>query len=166
MPGAGELSPDGMWRWDGTSWKSTAAELRVPSPVPAWAGVKVLGRASTPMLAAALLVGVVADQWLRTGTFGLGASLSLAMVATSLLAISRVSTPSARILAAAAVAFAIWLTVRASPWLLWPDLAASLILLGLSASLALRGSLADLGAAELAARAVHAALHGLAGSAF
>src|SRR5439155_954856 len=74
MPGAdiGQLSPDGMFRWDGTAWRPTA-EPYVPAP---------------------------------------------------------------------------------------------LILLGFSASFAWRGSLADIGVAELAARAVHAALNGLSGSAF
>ena len=167
MPGAdiGQLSPDGMFRWDGTAWRPTA-EPYVPAPLPPWASVKLRGQASWLMLAAALLIGLVADQALRTGTFGLAASVAIALIALALLVVGRVSTLSARVLAVGGIAFAVWFTLRASPWLLWPDLAASLILLGFSASFAWRGSLADIGVAELAARAVHAALNGLSGSAF
>jgi hypothetical protein len=74
--------------------------------------------------------------------------------------------PEARVLVAAAVLFAAWLTVRSSPWLLWPDLVASCALLGLAASVAVRGSLLDIGVAEATARAFHALAHGLAGAAF
>src|SRR5258708_15004826 len=167
MPGAdvGQLSPDGRFRWDGTAWRPTA-EPYVPAPLPAWASVKLRGRASWLMLAAVLLIGVVSDQALRTGTFGLAASAAIVLITVALVVVGRVSTLSAKVLAVGGIAFAVWFTLRSSPWLLWPDIAASLILLGLSASFALRGSLADIGVAELAARGVHAALNGLTGSAF
>ena len=167
MPGAdvGQLSPDGRFRWDGAAWRPAAAPY-VPSPLPAWASVKLRGRASWLMLATVLLIGLVADQALRTGTFGLAASAAIVLIAVAVLIVGRVRTLSSRVLAVTGVAFAVWLTLRASPWLLWPDLAAALVLLGLSASFAFQGSMADIGAAEVAARAVHAALHCLAGSAF
>src|SRR5256886_7654370 len=144
MPGAdiGQLSPDGRFRWDGTAWMPTA-EPYVPAPLPAWASVKVRGRASWLMLAAALLIGLVSDQALRTGTFGLAASAAIVLIAVALLVVGRVSTLSARVLAVGGLAFAVWFTLRANPWLLWPHIAASLILFGLSASFAWRGSLAD-----------------------
>ena len=114
------------------------AEPYVPAPLPPWASVKLRGQASWLMLAAALLIGLVADQALRTGTFGLAASVAIGLIALALLVVGRVSTLSARVLAVGGIAFAVWFTLRASPWLLWPDLAASLILLGFSASFAWR----------------------------
>jgi hypothetical protein len=75
-------------------------------------------------------------------------------------------TLESRVLAGGAILFAAWLTVRASPWLLWPDLAMSFALLGLAASLSFRGSLLDIGIAEAAARSVHAVIHLAAGAAF
>jgi hypothetical protein len=134
--------------------------------MPTWVSLKVRSESTWPLLAAAVLVGLMADQWLRTGTFGLAASLTIAVIAVAMIATGVLTTRSSRLLALGGLAFAAWLTLRASPWLLWPDLAASLVLLGLSASLALRGSVADMGVAEAAARAVHALAHGLAGTPF
>jgi hypothetical protein len=118
------------------------------------------------MLAAAALVGLMADQSLRTGTFGLAATLTVVLAALTLIVTGLLTTRSATLLAIGGLAFAVWLTIRASPWLLWPDLAASLVLLGLSASFAFRGSFIDMGVAEAGARAVHAFTNGLAGSPF
>ena len=153
------LSADGKWRWDGSAWRALPA-------TPPWASLKLRAEATWPMVAAAGLVGLMADQSLRTGTFGLGASLTIALVAVTLILTGLLTTASSRLLAVGAAAFAAWLTLRASPWLLWPDLAASLVLMGLSASFALRGSVLDMGAAEAAGRAVHAVVHGVAGTLF
>ncbi len=134
--------------------------------MPAWADVKLRAESTWPMLAGTLLVGLAADQWLRTGTFGLAASLTFLLIALTLIGTGLLTNASARLLAATCVAFALWLTVRASPWLLWPDLAACFVLLGLSASVAFRGSFVDMGVAEASARAVHAFMHGVGGSPF
>ena len=67
---------------------------------------------------------------------------------------------------AVAAVFGVWLAVRASPWLDWPDLLASFALLGLGASFSSRGSIFDIGSAELSARAAHATVHIAAGAAF
>src|SRR4029077_16578811 len=159
----GQLSPDGRWQWDGTAWRSTIG-ASAPQPLPTWASVKLRAESTWPMLASALVVGLMADQSLRTGTFGLGASLTVALAALTLILTGLLTTRSSRVLAVGGMAFAVWLTVRASPWLLWPDLAASLVLLGLSASFAFRGSVVDMGMAEACARAAHAVAHGLAGT--
>jgi hypothetical protein len=87
-------------------------------------------------------------------------------MALALVYASHVKRLEARVLAGAAVVFAVWLSVRASSWLLWPDLAAGLILLVTTASIAQRGSLMDMGMAEAAARGFHATLHWLAGVAW
>ena len=73
----GELSPDGRWRWDGSQWLPVAAS----APPPVWATARVRSSATLAALGSALLVGIVADQWLRTGTFGLAASLTFVVAA-------------------------------------------------------------------------------------
>jgi hypothetical protein len=50
--------------------------------------------------------------------------------------------------------------------LLWPDVAATFALLCFAASIAVRGSLLDIGIAEVVARSINAALHAVAGSVF
>lgn len=134
--------------------------------MPAWVSVKVRAEATWPMIGAALVVGLMADQALRGGKFGLAASLTVALIPLTLTFVGLLRSASSRLLAVGSLAFAAWMTVRASPWLLWPDLAAALVLLGLGASVAFRGSLADMGIAEAVARGVHAAANGLAGSPF
>ena len=161
----GQLSADGRWRWDGTSWQpATPATLTRPDP--GWLKVELRAPATWLTLGCALVVGFLADQWLRVGTFGLAAALTLAVTALSLMFAGRLMTLQSRAIVAGAVVFGAWLMVRASPWLLWPDLVMSFALLGLAASLSVRGSLIDLGIAELLARSVHGVMHGVAGAAF
>ncbi len=150
----GQLSSDGRWRWDGASWLPV-----VPRTLPLWLNRGLTRRATWSALVAALAVGLVADQALRAGTFGLGASLSLALIALTLVFAGRISSLEARTLAGVSVLFAAWMTLRASPWLLWPDLAMAFALIGLAASVGTRGSLLDIGIAEAAARSVHALMH-------
>ena len=146
----GQLSPDGRWRWDGTAWRSTATPTDLVS-MPAWASIKLRAEATWPMLGAALLVGLMADQSLRTGTFGLAATLAIALMPLTLIFAGLSRSPSSRVLALGGLTM---------------TNAAAVILLGLSGSFALRGSLADMGVAEAIARAVHAIAQGSAGSAF
>ena len=161
----GQVSADGMWRWDGTSWQpiTSGATNRPPPP---WLSLDLQSTPTWLTLAGALIVGLIADQALRTGTFGLAASLTVAVAALFLVFTGRLLTLESRLLAAAAVLFGAWLSARASSWLLWPDLAMSFALLGLAASIARSGSLLDTGVAEAAARSIHALLHGAAGAAF
>jgi hypothetical protein len=150
----GQLSSDGNWRWDGASWRPI-----VPRPLPRWLNRELTGKATWLALISALAVGLVADQALRVGTFGLGASLTVALIALTLVFAGRVASLESRLLVGASVLFSAWLTVRASPWLLWPDLAMSFALTGFAASVTSRGSLLDIGIAEAAARSVHALMH-------
>ena len=158
----GRLSPDGNWRWDGSAWTPAAAGSA--QPMPAWANLRVTVQASWWAVAAVIVAGIAADQALRVGAFGLGATLSLACLALALILVGRVQRIEARVLAGAAVVFAAWLSARASPWLLWPDLAAGFILLATAASLAQRGSLLNMGMADAAARSFQAMLHWIAGA--
>jgi len=146
----GSLSPNSNW-WDGES---------------RWLSPRLKTGATWLTLAGALMAGLVADQWLRVGTFGLAASLTVVVAAVALGLAGRLLTFESRVAAGAAALFAVWFTIRASPWLLWPDLAMSVALLGLAASLASRGSLLDIGIAEAAARWIHALIHGGGGAAF
>jgi len=157
----GQVSADGKWRWDGASWHPVVAR-----PLPVWLDRTLTRKATWFSLVAALAVGLVADQALRVGTFGLGASVTLAVIAVALVLAGRISSLESRVLAGASVLFAAWLTLRASPWLLWPDLAMAFALIGLAASVATRGSLLDIGIAEAAARSVQGFVHGMAGAAF
>ena len=158
----GQLSADGRWRWDGTAWQPVV----IGWTLPAWANLKLRYTATGAAAGSALLIGLVADQSIRTGIFGLGASLVFLIGAAVLVRVGRLERLESRVLVAVAALFACWFTLRASPWLLWPDLVAALGLLGLAASLAVRGSTFDLGAAELGARAFQALVQLTAGIGF
>ena len=157
----GQLSPDGRWRWDGRTWRSADA-----TPPPAWATAKLRSSATWAAPIAALAVGILADQSLRTGTFGLAASLTLIAAAVAVVMLAPLRRVESRLLAGAAALLAGFLTLRASPWLMWPDLLGALLLIGAAASFAVRGSIFDAGAAEVAARSFHAAVHMFAGTGF
>ena len=129
-----------------------------------WARLTLRDRASLAGVGAAIAVGVVADQGLRTGSVGLGFSLAIGLGGLALVWIG-VQRLEPQLYATFAVVFGAWLTVRASPWLLWPDLIALLLLLGMAASLSVRGTMLDLGLAEAVARA-HGLLHLSAGADF
>lgn len=159
----GQLSPDRRWRWDGTAWTATGSPQALTAR---WASLKLRNPATWTAVVAALLVGLIADQAFRVGAVGLGATAALAVAAVLLVFVGRMARLQSRLLAAAAALFAAWLSLRASPWLLVPDIAASLLLMGAAASLAVRGSLFDLGFAEALGRAFNAALHGMAGVTF
>ena len=111
------------------------------------------------MLAGAALVGVLLDQTLRAPAFGLAASATLVSVATLLAFTGPARRLEPRVLLGVAAGFSLWLFLRASPWLLWPDLAASVLLIGIAASVSARGSIFDVGFTEVAARAANAVAH-------
>ena len=155
----GQLSADGRWRWDGAAWQPV-----IPSP--SWATTTLRSRATWATLVAALVVGFLADQWLRSGAFGLAASATLIAGAISVVWLGGLQRLESRLLVAVAVLLAAALALRASPWLLVPDLLVALALLGAAASLAARGSIFDLGSAEAIARSVHGLIHLFGGAAF
>jgi len=161
----GQLSADKRWRWDGTTWLPALDDL--PSAtMPAWLSLKLRSQATWTTVVVVLLVGLIADQFLRAGAVGLGASATFGSAAVILVFVGRISRLEPRLLAAAAVLFGTWLSLRASPWLLVPDIAVALVLLGIAASLAMRGSVLDIGIAESIARGLSTAIHGIAGAAF
>jgi hypothetical protein len=151
---AGQLSPDGRWRWDGVAWRPVER-----AQLPGWAAATVRSHATWTALAAAVVIGLLADQALRTGRFGLAASLTFVAAAMATILVGALRRVESRILVAVAAVVACGFTLRASPWLLWPDLVGALVLLGAAASIAVKGSIFDLGAAELTARSLHASIH-------
>jgi hypothetical protein len=150
----GQLSSDGNWRWDGAAWRPI-----VPRSLPGWLNRELKSTATWLTMLSAVAVGLGADQALRVGTFGLAASLTVALIALALVFAGRIASLESRVLVGASVLFSAMLSVRASPWLLWPDLAMSFALIGFAASVTSRGSLFDIGIAEAAARSVHALMH-------
>src|SRR5258708_11840672 len=150
----GQLSSDGLWRWDGAAWRRV-----VPRDLPRWLNRDLKARATWFTLVAAAGVGLVADQALRIGTFGLAASLTLALIALALVFAGRISSFESSVLVGASVLFSAWMTVRASPWLLWPELAMSFALIGLAASGTNSRSLLDFLISVAAARSAHALVH-------
>ena len=134
--------------------------------LPAWATRRTRFAATWIAAASVLVIGLLADQALRTGKFGVALSLTFLIGAVAMIWVGRLHRTEARIFVATAAVFACWFTFRASPWLLWPDLLAALALLGLAASFAVRGSAYDLGAAELAARSAQAFIQVVAGAGF
>ena len=156
----GQVSSDGLWRWDGLAWQP------VNRGGPRWFTFRLKSNASWSALVAALAVGLVADQWLRGGSFGLAASVTSAAGAIALGLAGRLERVQSRVLLVGAAAFGVWFTIRASPWLLWPDLGASLGLLVVASSLSSAGSLFDVSVPELAGRALQAVLHLGAGAAY
>ena len=134
--------------------------------IPGWMSLKLRSQAAWATVVAVLVVGLVADQFLRSGAVGLGASATFASAAVLLVFAGRISRLEPRLLAASAVLFGTWLSLRASAWLLVPDIAVALVLLGIAASLSFRGSMLDVGIAEVIARGFHGAFHGIAGAAF
>ena len=126
----GQLSDDRRWRWDGTAWKPVGISL------PPWAGFKLRSQATLKAVAAAAAVGFLADQAIRVGVVGLGATVTIAFAAIALQLAGDLRRLESRLLLATAAAFGLWLTARASPWLIGPDIAVALALLTLAASVA------------------------------
>src|SRR5712664_2277337 len=143
----GQLSDDRRWRWDGAAWKPVGISL------PPWAGFKLRSQATLKAVAGAAAVGLLADQAIRFAAIALQLAGDLRRL-------------ESRLLLATAAAFGLWLTARASPWLIGPDIAVVLALLTLAASVAVKGTLMDIGLADVFARGAGAAVNAVAGIGF
>ena len=137
-----------------------------PRPAPLDLGLGTRRPADRRVLVAAAAAAALTDLAVRSGVRGLAGSVLVVAVVAGLLATGRLDNPQARALAAAAAVFGVFLTLRASQWLLPLDVVACAGLLVLAASLAGDGSVLDLPFPDLAVRAGHALAHGLAAPAY
>ena len=134
--------------------------------LPSWLNLRLRSRPTWGMVLSAVVAGLLTDQALRVGAFGLAAAATVLAAALFLAGVAGSARLESRLSLALAAVFGFWLAVRASPWLLWPDLAAAVALIGLAAAMAIRGSVFDIGTAELAARGLNAAGHVAAGAVY
>src|SRR5579859_2025351 len=153
----GQLSADGRWRWDGAAWTPVASASGLG--LPAWLNLRMRASPTWAMVISAVVIGLLVDQALRAGTFGLAAVATIVGASLLIAIVARPARLESWASLALAAVFGCWLALRASPWLLWPDLAVGLALVGLAASFTIRGSMFDVGSAELTARALNAAGH-------
>jgi hypothetical protein len=165
MPDAwtGRLSPDGAWRWNGTAWEAAGAKSAWTAP--SWLPLGVSSPATWTALGLSAGVGVLVDQAFRAGNLAAAASAAMALASITLLVIGSRSWQG-RLLVAIGAAFGACLTLRASPWLTIPDLAAAFLLLATAASIDGRGSVLDIGFAEAGARLLHGLFHMALGATF
>jgi hypothetical protein len=129
-------------------------------------GLGVRRPADVRVLVAAGVAAALTDLTVRSGVVGLAGTLLVVAVVAGVLASGRVAGVEAACVVGAAVPFAVFLSVRMSPWLLPLDIVAIAGLLLLGTSLAGGGHLFDLPVPGLAVRALHATAHGLAAPAF
>ena len=138
-------------------------------------GLGVNRPADAGVAAAAGVAAVLADLAVRSGVAGVAGTLLVIAVVAGLLASGRVANApvggrvagvEAAWVVGAALPFGLFLSLRTSPWLLPLDIMAIAGLLLLGSSLAGGGRLFDLPVPNLAVRAVHAGVHGLAAPAF
>jgi hypothetical protein len=106
-------------------------------------------------------VGLCFDLAMRSGVRGVGGALCIALASAALLVSNRVRNPQAMILIGAAPIFGVWLIVRATPWLLVPDVLAACALVLLGVSLSAGAPLFDLSIARVIARALQAGTQAL-----
>src|SRR5258705_887121 len=114
----GQLSTDRRWRWDGTAWIDATVDGQPWTP--AWASLALRAPATWTVVISAVIVGLIADQALRAGAIGLGASIALVVAAVLLVFVGAITRLQPRLLAAGADPFAAWLNLPASPLLLGP----------------------------------------------
>ncbi|MGH9042346.1 MAG: DUF4153 domain-containing protein, partial [Acidimicrobiia bacterium] len=142
-------------------------EPRLTMPdLPHWADLKLDRSAGGGVVVAALVGGALVDLAVRSDPWSISGAILAAAVAVMVPLAGRVESRHSRALLVAAPIFGFFLALRASEWLLPYNVLAAGGLLALAASLARGGSLLDLPFIGLAARSIHAALHGLAAPAF
>lgn len=127
---------------------------------------KVEVPASARLVWVALVVGLLCDLALRSGTASVGGALLVVGVSAALLASGRLRTLDATLLVAAAPLFGMWLAVRTSDWLLPLDGLAAVGLLVLGTSLSSGGSFFDLTVPAVGHRLGVAARHWLSAPSF
>jgi hypothetical protein len=119
-----------------------------------WPRLEPVRQATGLLLAGAIVTGVLFDLALRSGTPALGAAATVWAGVAVILVWRRSGNPPAIGCFAGAAVLAAWLVLRASAWLVAPDLAAIAFLLVVGVFLGRGGSPLDLRWSTLAARAL------------
>jgi hypothetical protein len=135
-------------------------DLDLPSGVP-WLNTRVAIPADRRVLIWAGVVAIMTDIAAQAGGMAVAGALLVVMVTAAILTSGRVVGVHATVVVAAAPVFGMWLFLRASPWLLIPDLAVVTGLIALGVSLG-RGHLLDLTIPSALARIIHVGAHGAA----
>jgi two-component system, OmpR family, sensor histidine kinase BaeS len=163
---AGELSSDGLWRWDGERWVGQplpAGGSRGDSVAVAIADLRTARPATWAVLPVAAVVGALTDLALHATSAGLAAALLLVTICAGLVASRRVVNRHGVAALGLAALLGAFLAVRQSPWLLVPDVVVALGLVLLACGLTTEGSLLDLSFARAQAQGIRAMLHLLGG---
>ena len=159
--GGAYISPDRHWRWDGASW--------IPNLPPInwrWPGGRVARPADIAVVLAVAIVSVLFDVAVRSWTLGLASTICAVAAAAALIATRRVRNRWAIGAVAMAAVFAACWSVRASGWVLVPDLVAVVVLLALAAWLATSGSLLDFRTSQVVRIAGFSLVHALSAVSF
>jgi hypothetical protein len=119
-----------------------------------WPSLDAVRPAPGVLLAGGIVTGVCFDLAVRSGTAALGAAATVWALVATLVAVRRAANRWGVGCFAAAAALAAWLVLRASPWLVLPDLVAITFLLTVGALLGDEGSPFDLRWSTLGIRAL------------
>ena len=115
------------------------------------------------LVAAALGIGVVLELGLRGGATNAVVAIGSALIVWLLWSGARLTRRGARLLAATAVAPAVFLGLRTSTWLAWSNALALVALLALAVLYARHGSILDSTPAQVARRCRSGFAHAVAG---
>jgi hypothetical protein len=99
---------------------------------------------SRDVVAYSLVIGLAFDLAMRSGVMAVSGSLAILLASASLIASGRLRTKASIACVAAAPVFGVWLSLRASDWLIPFDVIASCALVALGASLGSGASFWDL----------------------
>jgi hypothetical protein len=119
-----------------------------------WPRLEPVRSAPAALLAGAIATGVLLDLAVRSGVAALGAAATVWAIVWVVVAVRRTRNPWALACFAGAAVLAVWLVVRASPWLAQPDLLAIALLLAVGSLLGADGSPFDLHWSTLGLRSV------------
>ena len=119
-----------------------------------WPRLEEVSEASPLLLVGAIGTGVLFDLAVRSGTAALGAAVTVWALVVVVLAGRQTRSPGAVWCFAGAAVLAACLVLRASPWLVLPDLAAIALLLAAGVLVGRSGSPFDLRCSTLGQRAI------------
>jgi hypothetical protein len=160
--GAGQLSPDGRWRWTGQQWVPSA-----PLAKPwRWPELNLRRAADTTALLSAAAAGFSFDLAIQSGSVGIGVTGWVLVMVMAMIASRRLSTRSSVVAVLIAGLMAPWFSLRTSPWLILPDALVTAVAIGAGVLLSVQGSPWHFPVRSTAERIAQAVLHMMAAPAF